>query len=459
MNRRRAAMAGTTGTWSRRRFLQVAGMSGMAAVALPGCSGGGGGSLGGGSDGEVTELVVPTASSPWADAYKALLAEYEGSSGITVTVREFPYDGLVTQYTNDIQSGAGTFDLFQLDEPWTGEFYDQGWAQPVSDVSSGWSLDPETFTYANLPFWDADKHASSADGKVMGLPFSGNVELLTMRSDLYEDLGFDPPRTWQDAIANGRRAMSKGAAEFGYAPRAQAVPSGQSITYTFMPVFYSHGADWFAKPGTDWTPTVNTPEAIEAITTYRELARLGPPETTSMGQAEVIALMQSGRLLQTHTVAAAAAQLIDPELSNVADSIDFGVVPAGPAGVAPTSGTWTLAIPAGLPENRATAAADLLTWLGEREQQQTFVENGGIPNRGDVLADVSGEASAYLTPFAESFEGDIYPSVRYVFSAAMLQPTERILASITAGDVEPKKGMNKLQDELASAAREAGFLD
>ena len=447
------------GSWSRRRFLRAAGVSGAAALALPGCGGGGGGALGGGSDGEVTELVVPTASTPWVDAYKAVLAEYENSSGISVTVREFPYEGLVTQYTNDIQSGAGTFDLFQLDEPWTGEFYDKEWAQPVSDVSSGWSLDSETITYADLPFWDPKARASSPDGKPMGLPYNGNVELLTMRSDVYEDLGLETPRTWQDAIENGNRAMSKKAVEFGYAPRAQAVPSGQSITYTFMPVFYSYGADWFAEPGKDWTPTVNTSEAIEAITTYRELARLGPPETNSLGQAEVIALMQSGRLLQTHTVAAASSQFLDPDASNVADAVSFAELPAGPAGIAPTSGTWTLAIPAGLPENRAKAAADLLTWLGEREQQQKFADEGGIPNRHDVLADVTGEASAYLKPYAQSLEKDIYPSIRYVFNAAMLKPTEQVLASITAGDTEPKKGMNQLQDELTSVVRDAGFLD
>ena len=446
-------------TWSRRRFLRAAGLSGAAAVALPGCGGGGGGALGGGSGGEVTELVVPTASTPWVDAYKAVLAEYEDSSGIAVTVREFPYEGLVTQYTNDIQSGSGTFDLFQLDEPWTGEFYAKKWAQPVSDVSSGWSLDSETIGYADLARWDPDARSTSPDGKAMGLPINGNVELLSMRTDLYDELGLETPRTWQDAIDNGHRAQSKNAVEFGYAPRAQAVPSGQSITYTFMPVFYSYGADWFADPGNDWTPTVNSPEAIEAITTYRELARLGPPDTTSLGQAEVIALMQSGRLLQTHMVAAASAQLLDPELSNVADNVEFATLPAGPAGIAPTSGTWTLAIPAGLPENRAAAAADLLTWLGEREQQETFADEGGIPNRRDVLADMSGEASSYLTPFAESLEKDIYPSIRYVFSAPMLKATEGTLASITAGDVEPKKGMNQLQDQLASVARDAGFLD
>lgn len=427
-------------------------------TGLPGC-GGGGGALGGGADGEVTELVVPTASTPWVDAYKAVLAQYEDSSGIAVTVREFPYEGLVTQYTNDIQSGAGTFDLFQLDEAWTGEFYDKQWAQPVSDASSGWSLDSATIGYADLARWDAKARSTSPDGNVMGLPFNGNVELLCTRSDLYGDLGLDVPTTWEDAIVNGQRAMSRGDVEFGYAPRAQATPSGQSITYTFMPVFYSYGADWFADPGTDWTPTVNSKEAVEAITTYRELARLGPPETSNMGQAEVIALMQSGRLLQTHTVAAAASQLIDPELSNVADAVEFAMLPAGPTGVAPTSGTWTLAIPAGLPDNRAEAAADLLTWLGEREQQETFADEGGIPNRRDVLADVAGDAGSYLTPFAKSLEQEVYPSIRYVFAAAMLTPTEQILASITAGDTDPKKGMDQLQDELASVARDAGFLD
>src|SRR5690606_37151303 len=160
------------------------------------------------------------------------------------------------------------------------------------------------------------------------------------------------------------RAQQAGAVEFGYTPRCQPTPGAQSISYDFLPVFYSYGADWFADAGTDWTPTVNTPEAIEAATMYRELAKLGPSATKTMGQAEVIAMVQSGRTLQTHIVTAASPQFLDPEASEVADTIGFAELPAGPAGQTPVSGTWTLAIPAGMPPERATAVLDFIEWLG-----------------------------------------------------------------------------------------------
>jgi len=144
----------------------------------------------------------------------------------------------------------------------------------------------------------------------------------------------------------------------------------------------------------------------------------------------------------------------------VTDSIGFAMLPGGPAGVTPASGTWTLAIPADLPDERAAAAADFLAWLGEKSQQDTFAAEGGIPNRRDVLAapDVSAEAETYLTPYTESLEQDLRPSIRYTFATAMLEVTEQTLAAITAGDVEPKAGMDSLQDDLAGIVREAGLL-
>lgn len=103
----------------------------------------------------------------------------------------------------------------------------------------------------------------------MGLPLNGNVHLLVYRKDVYEKLGLSVPTTWEDAIANGEEAMRSGSAKYGYVTRGQGVQGGQSITYDYMPVFYSYGANWFVDEGTDWTPAVNSPEAAQATDVYK----------------------------------------------------------------------------------------------------------------------------------------------------------------------------------------------
>jgi multiple sugar transport system substrate-binding protein len=149
-------------TLDRRRFLQLA-VSVPAIAALSGCGGGGGGALGGGggAGGEVTELVVPTNQSPWLGAYRTVAAQYEAASGVRITLREFPYDGLRTQMTNAIQNQNLVFDVYQLDEPWTHQFYDNGWVTPLNEVDPQFALDPAVLTYDALPYWDAAARTSA----------------------------------------------------------------------------------------------------------------------------------------------------------------------------------------------------------------------------------------------------------------------------------------------------------
>jgi multiple sugar transport system substrate-binding protein len=426
--------------------------------AIAACGGGGGGALGGGGGGgEVTELVVPTNQSPWLNAYRTVAAQYEQVAGVRITLREFPYDGLRTQMTNAIQNQNLVFDLFQLDEPWTHQFYDNDWVTPLDELDPALALDPAVLTYDALPFWDDTARTSVEGARVMGLPINGNVHLLVYRRDLYDQLGLPVPATWEEARAAGERAVQAGVARYGYATRGQASSGGQSITYDFMPVFYGYGASWFVDEGTDWTPAVTTPEAVAATEMYTRLLALGPAQPQTIGQAEVIAAMQGGETLQVHVVAAAAPQMEDESASTVAGRVGYSVVPAGPAGPAPTSGTWSLCVPRGLPPERAQATYRFIRWMLERQQQLAFGQAGGIATRSDVLAELAGSAGGYVPAISDSMP-DVRRAVRYVFAAPMLEVTERILSEVGAGAVPAADGLGRLQDELTRVVREAGFL-
>ncbi|TNC29448.1 ABC transporter substrate-binding protein [Amycolatopsis alkalitolerans] len=446
---------------SRRRFLQLVGAGAAVPLVggLAGCSNGGG-ALGSGNAAGGSELIVPTAQTPWLDAYRKLAAKYQEKTGVKVTLREFPYDGLYTQMTNAVQSSNFPFDIFQLDEFGVGQFYGNQWVQPFDAVDSSFTIDPQVLSYANLPFWDAATRSSDPQGKVMGYPINGNMDLFVYRKDIYVELGLSVPKTWDAVIANGRQAMASGKIRYGYVPRAQATKSGLSVTYEFMPVFYSYGGTWFEDEGTDWTPTVDTPAGRKAAAVYRELAKLGPAQPQTVGQAEVISLMQGGQAAQTHVVAAAASQFQNKDKSQIAGTVGFAEVPAGSTGTpAPTSGTWSLCIPKGLPPDRARAALNYIKWVLSDEGQTLFTQAGGIPTRRNALSAgaSAGTAAAYLKPLEDSIK-DVKPSIRWTFGPAMAAETEKYLSQIASGQLAPEAGMTALQDAVTKVVKDAGYL-
>jgi multiple sugar transport system substrate-binding protein len=448
----------------RRDFLRMAlglGIGIPAIASLPSCTrGGGGGALGGGGGGgEVKELIIATNRSPWLGAYQKVAAQYEQESGIKATLREFPLDGLRTQMINDVRNKSQAFDVFQPGENWAAEFYANGWVTPLKEIDSSFSLDSQIITYDSALRWDESKKTFASGGEVMALPLQGNAHLFMYRKDLYDEIGLSVPKTWDEAVANGRKAQQSGKVRFGHVPRAQA-SADASITYDFLPVFYSFGANWFADEGTDWRPTVNSDAAVAAVEMYRELARLGPDQPQTVGQAEVIAAMQSGEALQTQAVAAVAPQLEDQSKSRVAGKMGYAVVPAGPAGrPTPASGIWLLAVPTGLPKERAEAAYKFIQWMMSPSTQLKFTQAGGIPTRKDTFAsdEVPAQPQAYLEPLAAS-EPYFRRHIRYEFSSRMLEVTEPTLSELVAGSGPVKPSLDRMQAELTKIVRDAGYL-
>jgi multiple sugar transport system substrate-binding protein len=438
---------------SRRTVLQAA----AGAAVLAGCSRGGGGALGEGrGGGKVTRLVIPVNNSPWLNAYRATAKEYQKQSGIELTFREFPYGGLRTAMVNALRGGTFPFDLLHLDEPWTGEFYDNKWATPLREIDPGFTLDKGIVSYDALPQWDAAQRRHTPTGAVMGLPINGNVNVFVYRKDLYGQLGLSVPKTFEAAYDNGRKAQQSGKVRFGYVARAQSTEGGQSITYDFMPLLRAYGGDWYTA---DWKPAINNAGSIKAMEMFIRLLSLGPAQPQTVGQAEVIATMQGGQSIQCHTVAAAASDLEDPSKSRVAGKLGYAEMPAASAGrPTPTSGVWSLAIPRGLPAERATAALRFITWFLGQNAQLTFARNGGIPTRTAAYdsTELPARARTYL-PAIKASLGDIRGSIRFPFSAEMLPVAERSLASIAAGRTPVQGGLDDLADQLAAIAGKAGL--
>lgn len=444
------------------RAVSLVGALAVGALALSACASGGGSIKPTGEasdDAAPVTLVVPTSQAPWNPAYAKLVDEYEKETGNTVDLRPFPNPDVKTQEVNDVQSQQHTFDVYQINEGDLVQFNQNEWIQPLTDIDPDYAPDKETFSYSNIARWDADNDIFSSDGALTSAPLLGNVDIFMYRTDIYKELGLKVPTTWDQVISNGKKIQASGLATYGGAFRTQGVAGTYGMTYEFQALLNGAGGSWFTKPGTDYTPRADNKSAVKAAQWLRDLAMLGPSATTTMGQAQVIAAMQSGDAAQTYAVAAAAPQLEDPSNSAVAGKIGYAPLPTSPDGTSSSAtGLWVLGVPAGLPDDRAKAALSYIKWMTSAKAMKMFAEFGGIPTRSDAYDEVSGlsdAASATLAAVAETAANlpENPTSLRYSFSTDMLNLTEPGLQEIAAGNVSAADGMGKLQDDLSALVK------
>lgn len=421
-----------------RKPLTVAAAAALAVTGLSACS-----PQSSESQEKVMELNLATSETPWLGSYKKIVADYEAETGVKVNLTTFPFEGLLSQQANAAQNGSNAFDLFQLNEQWVGQFYDNGWVQPLTDVNPDFKWDENLIDFDGVGRWDAEKRTTSPDGVPYALPINGNIHLFTYREDLYDQLGLDVPKTWDDVVKNSEEGKASGAAPNGYVLR------GKTPTYDWSALLFSYGGSWFKdEQGGDWTPNLESPEARKALEEFKRLAEAGPAAPQTIAQAEATSLMQGGSVLNATFVAAVAAALENPAASQVAGKIGYAPLP----GSTPVSGTWTLGIPTGLPENRSEAAYDFLNWLTGKEAMQKWAEYGGVTTRTDISTE-----RPELKAIIDSAE-DIRGGLRYPFTPKILEATDPLIGQYLAGSITVKETMSRMQESVKKAAEEAGYL-
>jgi multiple sugar transport system substrate-binding protein len=436
-------------------------------LALAACSGGGGAlatntpSAGGGSSKHFT-LVVPTSQAPWNPAYAKVIQEYQNETGNTIDLRPFPNPNVKTQEVNDVQGGTHTFDVYQINEGGDlTQFNENKWIQPFSKIDKSYKADKQIFSYSNIARWDAAKQVYDAQGVTTSAPLLGNVQVFIYRKDIYQKLGLKVPTTFQQMVDNGKKIEQAGAAKYGGAYRTQGIAGTAAASYDFQALMNASGASWFKKPGTDWTPTADSAAAVKAATLYRDLALTGPDATTTMGQAQVIAAIQSGNAAQGYAVAAAVGPLEDPNNSAVAGKLGYAVLPKAGQYASSATGLWALAIPAGLPKDRAENALSFIKWVTSQKAQTLFAQYGGVPIRSDAYnppAITPGIKAALTAVSTTANELPATPtSLRYPIGTDMLNVLEPVLTDIASGAVTPEAGMQKIQSQLEAIVKKANL--
>ena len=377
-----------------------------------------------GGDVHKDKLVLALRSGTYSEVIKACLADFEAEHGITCEVLELSEDDLHSHILNDTVSSSGAYDLCMVDGSWVAEFISEGVLADLGDL--GYSFDDDI-----IP---ATTAICVQNGKTYLVPYYGNVTVMMYNKSVAADLGLaeDSFSSLTDLEKFCRQSELVGKGGFVYRG-----DTDNNIVVDFLPILRAFGG-WVVDDNN--RPSVNTPEFNDAMSFYKELTGTGGALT----QDELIKAIESGRMV---------AAVGWPGWYSATDNVNMdytafpGKAAEGKTGYnANIYGIWTLGIPSNC--TNKPLAAELLTYLMDKDVQKSTVQNGGVPCRYSSLNDPELVAdNPHLPIICTALENGIYRPVISEwprFYAILGNEMKRIMSN----EVSVSDGLNVAQQEL-----------
>lgn len=438
----------------KRRYLSLLSLLTIVSIILTACSSAEEEPQGVDETTSLPTIRILINDSPWFAGFEALVNKYVEETGNEVELSVTPFAGMLEKSRNAVQAPESEFDILNLNEQWYMQFYADGLVTPIKEIDPNFVLDPQIIEYEWATRWDPELGYSSESGELYGLPINGNIMLFFYRKDLFEAQGLTAPQTWADVEAAAQKLDS--ADMSGYVVRSNPP------NWEFQAFLASYGGT-IIKLDTqtgEWEVVINSPEGLEALNTWLVLGReYGPANYADIGQAEMIALMASGKVAQMVLVGAAAPDFDNPEKSTVIGNVAAVPVPGATAGSNATmSGIWVMGIPHNLPDERKQAALAFLNWALTKDAQLFYAQAGAIPVRQDVYEELANDpklgwwmkAMADSTPF-------IHAQPRLAETPQIIEAVDRRLKEALISEITPEQALQEAAKEIHKILIEAGY--
>ncbi|GMA38758.1 ABC transporter substrate-binding protein [Mobilicoccus caccae] len=363
----------------------------LAALGLSACGNGGDdqGSSGGGQQGGTVRVTL--ANHVWTDNVKAALPQFEKETGIKVELTQLGEDQLSDQYNVKLNAGSDEIDVMMYRPLQEGrQFAKNGYLADLTERVNG----DQAFSWSD--FQKAPVSATTAEGKVVGVPLITEREVLYYRKDLLQKTGLKVPKTLDELKSAAAKIKADNPDTAGFVARTART----AAVTQFSSFLYSYGGD-FSKDG---KAAVNTPEAKQAYAMYGGLIKDSGPAnvSTDMSWPDAMAIFTQGKAGFYTEADSLYKNATDPAKSKVAENVGFAVFPAGPAGSKPYNiPSWALGV------NEASKNQDnawaFVKWATSKEQVLTQ-QKAGVPGARQSAWDDPAGIESYPADLAEAIK-------------------------------------------------------
>ena len=166
------------------------------------------------------------------------------------------------------------------------------------------------------------------------LTLDGDFHMMYYRTDVLEEAGLEPPKTWDDYVAvakavHGKDMNGDGTPDYGSCiskkRNAQAYWFITSIAGAYL---QSKGTSQGAFFDTaDMKPLVNNEAFGKALDIYKETTQYGPPDEINLDVGDTRGLFMAGRCALSLDWGDIGTLAIDPATSKVIDKIGAAILP------------------------------------------------------------------------------------------------------------------------------------
>ncbi|MFF0448266.1 extracellular solute-binding protein [Streptomyces sp. NPDC004609] len=290
-------------------------------------------------------------------------------------------------------------DLIEYGNTDTAGYVKDGGLADVSEEFGAWNEAKDTDPTAT--------QSVTVGGKVYGAPFFVGVRALYYRTDVFKELGLQPPRTQDELISTAKQIRKA-------KPELYGIAVGGAYTYGAMPFIWANGGELADEAGTGYKSAINSAASRKGITAYTSLFgddNCPAAKCASMGGNATVTAFASGT----------AAMAIGGDFSHQA--VEAGKV-KGKYAVVPLPGVKAGEIaPAFAGGNNIgvlkstthrTLAVELMKrFAGKDTQRKLFDAMGFLPTYTDVRAEV-----AKKDPFVEPFVKTLGAGTKFVPASA-----------------------------------------
>ena len=216
--------------------------------------------------------------------FKALLDEFMAENpNIEVEYVGIPWDSAKEKYDVAIASNA-TPDVASIHNAWLSEYALKGAIKPLDEQFDAWE-DASQFSAGVINA----VRASSHDGKLYAIPYTDNLPVIWVRTDLFAEKGVAIPTTWDEFFAAVEAMTDLDKGQYGFAIRGGAGSCGQLLHGI---VAYSGMKDYFDENGKCQLNNERAVEYVEKIAALYNVNTAAGDITAGLG--ETVSAFDSG---------------------------------------------------------------------------------------------------------------------------------------------------------------------
>ncbi|OQP14857.1 ABC transporter substrate-binding protein [Geobacillus zalihae] len=296
----------------------------------------------------------------------------EANPDIKVEYVGLPKDTAKQKYDAAI-SANDTPDVGSIQSSWLSEFSIRQALVPLDDYFDKWS-EKEKINKGAIEF----NRNTVIDGKLYGIPYTQNIDILWYRPDWFKQAGVKPPETWDEFFNAIEKMTDKSKKRYGFTIRGG---DGASIQLQRMMYAYSGIEQYFDENGES---TINHPKHVEFVKKYLGLYKKYTPESDiTNGYKEMIAAFDTGvTALVQHNIGSYG------EHSKALKPDQFAALPLPKTedGKYVVEGGNTINISIFKNTKHPEAAWKLVSFLTSAESQSYWnQQTGQIPTHADVM--------------------------------------------------------------------------